>query len=284
MRAALPVVVTVVPAAALLRALAAGRSRRPLAPVHSAPTVPAWFARRAADAELPVERAWRCWRGAALAAPAAAVLAPPAVVVLGLIALGTAPFVLAAPLRHRCERRIDTALPGVLDRVARSLRSGASLRQALADAAAGSPGRLGDDLHLVVRATAAGIPLSEALEDWGRRCPRPGVLLAVAALCLAVETGAASARAVDGVAATLRRRLDVQEEAVSLSAQARASAAVLAGAPLVVCLFTVAAGGPAARFLLRTPLGLACLVAGLALDGLGGLWMARLTRPAGGDR
>jgi tight adherence protein B len=245
---------------------------------------PAWFARRATEAELPIEQAWRCWRGAVMAAPAVAVLAPPAVAVLALAVLGAAPFALTGPLRHRGERRLDAALPAVLEAVARSLRSGASLRQALADAAAATSGRLGRDLHLVVRATAAGIPLSEALDDWGRRCPRPGVLLAVAALCLAIETGGASARAVDGVAATLRRRLDVQEEALSLSAQARASAAVLAGAPLVVCAFTVAAGGPAARFLLRTPLGLACLVAGLSLDALGGLWMARLTRPAGGGR
>ncbi|HVF75323.1 MAG TPA: type II secretion system F family protein [Acidimicrobiales bacterium] len=281
MRTGIAVVALVVPAAALLRGLARARWRRT---VHVAASVPGWFVRRAEEGGLPVDPAWRLWRGAALGVLPLAVLAPPALALLAAALVGSAPFVAAGPLRTRCERKVDAALPGVLDAVARSLRSGASLRQALADAAVATPGRLGDDLHVVARATSAGIPLSEALEGWGRRCPRPGVLLAVAALCLAIETGGASARAVDGVAATLRRRLDAQDEALSLSAQARASAAVLAGAPLVVCLVTVVAGGPAARFLLETPLGVACLLAGLSLDGLGGLWMARLTRPAGARR
>ena len=295
MRAALAVAALVVPAAALLRALARARWRRscvgnvaesatfrPHLHVLGAP--PPWFARRAAGAGLPVDQAWRAWRGAALAVLPFVVLAPPALGLVAAAVVAGAPFAAAGPLRRRSEARLDAALPGALDAVARSLRSGASLRQALADTAAATPARLGDDLRLVVRAASAGIPLSEALEDWGRRCPRPGVLLAVAALGLAIETGGASARAVDGVAATLRRRLDVQEEALSLSTQARASAAVLAGAPLAVCLVTLVAGGPAARFLLQTPVGLGCLVAGLSLDGLGGMWMARLTRPAGGLR
>ena len=45
-------------------------------------------------------------------------------------------------------------------------------------------------------------------------------------------------------------------------------------------LAVLAAGGDEATadFLFRTPVGLGCLTAGLALDGLAAWWMARLTR------
>lgn len=242
--------------------------------------VPRWFACVALDAGLPVEPAWRWWTTSLLTLPPAALLVAPA---LGLLAVGVVasiPVAARPSARRRAERRYEADLPGLLDAVARALRAGASLRQGLADAAAGARGALRADLEGVVSRAGAGLSLAEALDGWGRGRPRPDVLLVVAALQLAIDTGGASARAVDGLAATIRRRAAVQEEAQALSAQARASALVLACAPLVVCGFTVATGGTAADFLLRTPVGLACLAAGLALDAAGGWWMARITRTA----
>lgn len=181
----------------------------------------------------------------------------------------------------RQERRYGHVLPVALDAVARSLRSGHSLRRAVADAGEGIAGPVGDDLQQVVASADAGRPLAAALDDWAAQRPRPDVLLVVAALGLAAETGAASAHAVEGVASTLRRRLVAAAEAHALGAQARASAVVLAAAPPALAVASVLGGGAAARFLLRTPVGVACLVVGLALDGLGAFWMARLTRAVG---
>lgn len=180
----------------------------------------------------------------------------------------------------RIARRYDQGLPDVVEAVARSLRSGASLRRALADAAGAVPGPVADDLGRATAAAEAGVPLAAALEEWAQARPRPDVLLVVASFALAIETGGAAAGAVDGVAATLRRRHAARAEAVALGAQARASAVVLTGAPLAFALVAVAGGGGPARFLLGTPPGLACLAAGLGLDLLGGWWMARITRLA----
>ena len=81
--------------------------------------------------------------------------------------------------RWRTRRRrqhVGATLPGALDEIARSLRSGASLAQAIEDAGAATPGPIGDDLTRIAAAHQAGMPLAEALRV-GRasdRCPACG--------------------------------------------------------------------------------------------------------------
>lgn len=49
-------------------------------------------------------------------------------------------------------------------------------------------------------------------------------------------------------------------------------------APVAFCTLAAATDPRTATFLFRQPAGLACLAAGLSLDALGALWMARITR------
>jgi tight adherence protein B len=182
--------------------------------------------------------------------------------------------------RGRARDRYEQRLPYALDAVARSLRSGAALRSALAEAAAATPGPVGDDLLRVVRSSEHGRTLAGALDEWAQHRPFPVVALAAAALAMGAEHGGAQARAVDGVAATLRDRLAVVAEIRALSSSARASAAVIGIAPLAFCAFTASTDPRAARFLFRTGPGLMVLATGLALDGLAAVWMRRITRAA----
>jgi tight adherence protein B len=97
-------------------------------------------------------------------------------------------------------------------------------------------------------------------------------------MVLAAAVGATPARAVDGVAATLREREDVAAERRALAAQSRASVIVLSAAPLVFAVLLGLSDSAATRFLVGSPAGWACLVVGVALDGAGAWWMATLTR------
>ncbi|MGI8810368.1 MAG: type II secretion system F family protein, partial [Acidimicrobiales bacterium] len=142
-----------------------------------------------------------------------------------------------------------------------------------------STGRvLAGELSRAAAEAAQGASLVSALEAVGTRRPLPGVRLGVAALCLGAETGGAQARAVDGVAATVRERLAVAAELRALSSQARISALVIGLAPLGFGAFAAAADPRTSEFLLHTPAGLALLVTGLVLDALGWLWMQRLAK------
>jgi len=201
-----------------------------------------------------------------------------------VLAVGCATLAAGSPLlvlrarRGAADAKAESALPGALEAVARGLRSGGSLRQAIAEAAATTPGALGSDLRLVAEAAERGTPLVDSLEAWAERCPQPGVCLAVAALCLGAETGGAQARAIDGVAATLRERLAVAGEVRALTSQTRASMLVIAAAPVLFCAFASSTDHRTSAFLFRSPVGLACLAAGVALDVVGAFWMRRLCR------
>ena len=173
----------------------------------------------------------------------------------------------------------ERALPGVLDAVARQLRAGGSLAQAIA---AADPPKSAPDLCASwsrLRDLVPMVGVAAALERWMSATPSRAVRLAGAALSLAASTGGSPARAIDGVAATLRSRTAVADEVRALSSQARASAAVIALSPLV---FAALAGATddRTREVLASPSGLGLLVVGLGLDAVGAAWMARLCRPA----
>lgn len=286
----LPAVLVVATAGALRRATASTRSKRVRRRLAAAPgphgprgapplRAPAWFAAALVDAGVAwsPDAAWSAWcagvAGAvALATPTAG---PGTAAVLALVAV-VGPLVALRLVRGRGDRMAESALPHVLDAVAAALRSGASLRQAVAEAARVAPPALAADMAAVERAAAHGAALAGALDAWARRRPLPGVRLAAAALALAADTGGAQARAVDGVAATVRARLAVRDEVRALSSQARLSAVVIGVAPLGFAGLAVASDDATAAFLLGTPIGLGCLAAGLLLDAAAAAWMAHL--------
>jgi tight adherence protein B len=233
------------------------------------------------DLPWPPHVVWRVWAGGgAVAVVAGLVVGGPLVALAGAAFAAVGPSAARRLGRDRPLRALDRAVPAALEAVARSLRSGSSLLHAIDDAAREAPGLLAADLATVTAAVRLGADLPASLDAWASRRSRPGVRLAVAALALAAETGGASARPVDGVAATLRERQAVDREVVALSAQARLSALVIGVAPLAFAAFAAATDPRTSTFLFHTPLGVACLSAGLALDAVGAWWMRALTRPA----
>jgi tight adherence protein B len=264
------------------------------------PPPPAWLEAALLDAavDIPAATVWAAWLAALVVAALGAVVVSgvAAGVLAALVVGGVAPVALRAR-RGRADSRLEEQLPLALESIARSLRSGASVRQAIAEAAAApgglrggaragggrrgsTRGRLQTELAIVADQAGHGAGLVEALEALAARRPRPGVRLAVAALCLGVDTGGAQARAVDGVAATMRERLAVEAEVRALSSQARMSALVIGLAPLGFGAFAAATDPRTSEFLLHTPVGLALVGVGLLLDGAGWLWMQRLCRVA----
>jgi len=234
-----------------------------------------------AGVELPVPTARLAWGALAVTGAVVAVGSGSAVVALAAVLAGVAgpPWALHLA-RHRGERRVDDALPGALDAVASSLRGGSSLLQALDEV-----GRRRDDpaahqLASVAVEAAAGLGATAALERWAERTASPDRRLAVAALLVGADTGAPPGRAVDGVATTLRERRAVERDMVAQSTQARASVGVLVAAPLVFAIAASSIDPRVGRFLVSEPLGIACLVGGLVLDAIGGVWMRAMVRGA----
>lgn len=261
---------------AACRRLGIGARRRE--PTRRGARLDAWLEPRlrAADLDWPVAEVVRGVAVSGVLAVIAGLAGHPEVT--GLTVLGMAAAAMGLHLaRDRRSRRTEADLPALLEAVARSLRSGAALPVALREAAT-SPSAAAEALGHVLADADRGLGLAEALDRWVPRHPRPAVRLVVGALTVALVAGGSPARGVDGVAATLRERAEVEREARSLATQARASALVVTLAPLGFGALGVLGDERSAGFLLGSPAGLACLVAGLILDGLGAAWMHRIAR------
>ncbi|HEX5586919.1 MAG TPA: hypothetical protein VFZ17_06400, partial [Acidimicrobiia bacterium] len=82
----------------------------------------------------------------------------------------------------------------------------------------------------------------------------------------------------DGLASSVRHRLDAAAEAQSLSTQARLSAVVVGAAPLGYLAFASLVDARAVSGLVGTGIGRVCLIVGLALEALAALWIRRIVR------
>jgi tight adherence protein B len=182
--------------------------------------------------------------------------------------------------RRSLDRRYERSLPVALEALARALRGGAPLAPALREAATTVDGLPASDLRNAAADLDQGMATADVFGQWLLRRPLPGVRLAVAALVVGTELGGSRARAVDRVAAGLRGRAAAAREVRALASQARLSALVIAVAPVVFAFLGLAGNRAMAAFLFATPLGWACLVGGVALDGLAAWWMVRIVRAA----
>lgn len=239
----------------------------------------------AADVGLDAGAAVHVWLLGALAAGCLAVgldlaLALPAglaVVVGGPVALHLR--------RHRGARRAASELPTVLEQVASELRSGGTVAGALAAFGSATsstrPTVLSAELARVDRRCALGAPLDDALAAWARERADPGVRSAAGALAVAALTGGRSADALDGLASSVRDRLEIAAEARALSAQARLSAVVVGCLPVAYLLGCALLDPRQVRVLTHTAFGLVCLTIGLTLEGLAAVWIRFIMREEG---
>jgi tight adherence protein B len=185
----------------------------------------------------------------------------------------------AWPDRRRAQR--DAQLPELLDRLAASLRGGESASAALVALDGSLPEPLATELRPVVEALRHGAGIQVALAGWASSPTSSAeVRLVAAALSLGTGVGGEVARAVDRTAATLRERQELRGEVRALATQARASAAVLALAPLAFAGLVATIEPAATTFLVASPVGWACLGGGLVLELVGAVWMSRITGAA----
>ena len=177
--------------------------------------------------------------------------------------------------RRREDDQVGRELPALLDEVASSMRAGLSLRSALGAAEASLRGPLASDVAAMVGSEAG---TADVLDQWAhRRRAVQGARLAAAALSMADRTGA-GARAIDGVADTLRADRELSAEVRALSSQAQVSALLIAVLPVGFALIASASDPSTLAFLVDSPAGRLCLVGGLALDAAALWWMRRIVR------
>lgn len=176
----------------------------------------------------------------------------------------------------RAERRrrltAISQLPEMLDVLARELRAGRNLHEAIQTAST-LPSLHSLGLDTLVTRFASGERLVEALDRWASALNHPDGDLVRAVVSLGSVTGGALAGSMERAALTLRERAGLVDEVRVLTAQTRASAMLLFVAPIgfLVLLLMFDPASSAAVF--TTGLGQLCVVLGLVLDVVGFVWM-----------
>lgn len=171
-------------------------------------------------------------------------------------------------------RRSHPALMDVAtwcDHAARSLRSGASLTAAIADATANQPA-MASVIEPVLLRVGRGRSLLDAL-DIGDVATATGLALTVLRSC--AQFGGPAAAPLERAAATLRSRAAISDEQQAQSAQARLSARVLTFVP-VALLLLLTVTDPKVRAATTTPAGLAVVTLGATFNAVGAWWMRRI--------
>jgi len=178
--------------------------------------------------------------------------------------------------------RVAAQLPEVLASLAAPIRAGGSLPQAFVGAAEEAVPPLREVLARTTRDLEAGVPQDEAVARFARRCAVPDAVLVGRAMRVARQAGAELARVLDEVAETLKDRERMARELRAATAQARASAVVVAALPVVFLLIMSAGAGDQAKLLFGEPIGWLLLGVGGGLEAAGIFWIRRLTGGIGG--
>jgi len=174
--------------------------------------------------------------------------------------------------RTRDRRAKHLAL--ILEAVGRSMRAGATVRDAL---------RRACELHegpfsLRLRGVVAGLDLGEPFERAvgrvaGRSAPNELALVAVL-LVIVDRSGRGGARALNAGSRSIRQAVELRHEVEALVAQARLSAYVMSALPPAFVGIGVLSGQSGIETLFTSSFGRWCLALGLTFD-LAGLWFMR---------
>jgi tight adherence protein B len=152
-----------------------------------------------------------------------------------------------------------------------------------AELAAGRPGEAALEesveawpaMRAVADSCRLGGDVPVALRDLSLTPGADGLRLLAGAWVVSQRTGSGLAETTRRVAEAVRRDQATAQVVAGELASARATARLVAGLPALALLMGSGAGANPWRFLLATPLGLACLAAGLAI-GFAGLWWIEL--------
>lgn len=211
--------------------------------------------------------------GWALAGPIGSLL-------VAIIALAAPIVALQAAAEHRA-KLFATQLPDVLKLTASSLRAGFSLLQGLEGVTKQLQEPSAGELQRVLTEARLGRPVEEALEAAASRIGNRDFSESVAAVGIQQEAGGNLAALFETLADTMLQRLQLRREIRTLTAEARLSAYVLGGLPVLIAIFLFATSRQYLLILFHTQAGKVALLASVMLQLLGFLWMYRTVKIEG---
>ena len=199
-----------------------------------------------------------------LSAPNLPSIVPLLALFVGL--LGVPRWVLARLTKRRQFKFIDE-FANAIDVIVRGVKSGLPLGECLAIIARESPQPVCGEFTELVEQQRVGVPLSEAFERMMTRMPLPEVRFFAIVISIQQQAGGNLSEALGNLSGVLRDRKRLQAKVRALSAEAKASAAVLGALPFIVMILVYITTPAYISLLWTTNFGQFLLVAA-------GIWMS----------
>jgi tight adherence protein B len=150
-------------------------------------------------------------------------------------ALGLPRWVVGRMTKRRQYKFIEE-FANAIDIIVRGVKSGLPLPECLAIIARESPQPVAGEFTDLVEQQRVGVPLSEAFERMMTRMPLAEVRFFAIVIAIQAQAGGNLSEALGNLSGVLRDRKRLQAKVRALSAEAKASAAVLASLPFVVMI------------------------------------------------
>lgn len=180
----------------------------------------------------------------------------------------------AADRRHL--RRVSDAMPAVAQMLAGAVAAGLSLRQAIVRAARDTPDPLGAELRRAASDMELGARVDDALAGLAARLPDADLGLLVTAILVQRRTGGDLARALRDMSARLEERGRLARELRGATAQARATAWMVAALPILAAALAESASPGLIARTASSPIGIAVLSMSVLLQVAGIVLIRRI--------
>lgn len=173
--------------------------------------------------------------------------------------------------RRRVKRveAIERAMADALTTLAKSVRSGTGLVQALAYTAEATPAPLGPELETTLRELRLGAEAEEAFARLSERVGSADLDIAVTAIIIQRTVGGNLSEILDNVATTIRQRADLYREIAVITSRQKLIGNLMAAVPVLIAAAFIAMSPDMGRLLIETVPGRIALAIGVAFELLG---------------
>ncbi len=147
--------------------------------------------------------------------------------------LGIPRFVLKFLVKRR-QKKFLKEFPDVLESMMRLLKAGMPVGEAIAMVAREFEGPVSEEMQRVYDEQKVGIPLGEAVLGVAVRVPLPEVQMFATGISIQQQTGSSLSEILQNLATVIRARFHLRRKVEALSAEAKASAGIIASLPVFV--------------------------------------------------
>jgi tight adherence protein B len=203
--------------------------------------------------------------------------APLAATIGVLIGMAVA-LMLIMNVRGRRIRRLHEQLPPALEMLARAVRAGESLDQAINLAGEKSPEPLAIEFRRCANQLAMGLSMECVMKSLVHRVRMTDMKIFTTTLTIHRQTGGNLAWTLERLAGVVRERLTYRRQMRATTAAGRMSSSLIAAIGPLLFIYLFFAEPEYVRGLTVTPLGQSLLMMAIFLEIVGLIWIARMLR------